>query len=255
MTVARSAGVGHETINPGSELTFQAPTLPALMPAKIRALLRATLQAWMQWRMTRGFGISEGMFAEDELGPETQNFRAAQVKKWEQIKTWRDDYYNDARKFTDAATALRAADKYVRPDVRTFVFDLLTRVPAGELPDFVRKFPETWPETTEALLNEPVIPAMIQRSFPKRQQAQHIDELTRKIAEDDAAWGKALYEVAEATGVALQKVGEAVGDGVSGAAEALGGFGRALAWVPVILASAVGVGAVVVGVSYARRRL
>lgn len=187
---------------------------------------------------------------EDELGPETTNFRKAQQEKWDFIRAARDDYFNDAKKYTDAGTALRAADKYIRPEVRIFVFDLFSRVPPGELAEFVRRFPPTWPDATEVLLSETVIPAMIGRSFPHRQQAQNVDAVTVAVAKDDAAWGKALDTMAEATGTALKAVGGAVEGGLNAA----GDFARTLAWVPVVLAGGLAIGATVIGVTYVLKK-
>lgn len=181
---------------------------------------------------------------EDETSPETLNFRASQLEKWAWIGDKREDYLADALKYApDAGKAVEAANAHVRGATRAFVFDTLSRVPAGELPDFLRKFPRSWTDNTEVLLGEGVVPSMIARSFPKRQQAEQLDDLSVEVAADNAKWSKALGDFADATGTALQEAGQTAAD-----------VARTVAWTPVVLAAGVGLAAIAMGVTYVYKR-
>lgn len=181
---------------------------------------------------------------DDELSEETQAYRASQLEKWDFLIAQHADYLADAQKHTkDYAAASAAAGKYVRGSVRVFVLDLLSRVSPSELPEYLRRMSPTWPDTTEVLLGEVVVPQMVVRSFPHRQQAQQLDELTVAVAADNARWGKALDDFAEFTGQTIRDIGAVGGD-----------VARTVAWVPVILAGALGIGAAIAGVAYVFKR-
>lgn len=181
---------------------------------------------------------------DDELSEETQAYRASQLQKWDYLIAQHADYLADAQKYTeDYAAASAAAGKHVRGGVRVFILDVLTRVPAGELADYLRRMPPTWPDNTEVLLDDVVVPQMVVRSFPHRQQAQQLDELTVAVAEDNARWGKALDDFATYTGQTIRDIGAVGGD-----------VARTMAWVPVVLAGALGVGAAIAGVAYVFKR-
>lgn len=174
-----------------------------------------------------------------ELSPATAAWRDSRRALWAAINAAKDDYFNDAKKYTTPENAARAAGKHVRGDVRSFFSDLITRIPAGELPAFLRKIPPTWPEETEILLNEPTVDTMIGRSFPVREEAAQLDILSTKVAEDDAAWNSWLNKFADQTGQALREAAK-------GGADAAKNFATGLGWLPV----AVVAGATVVGLAY-----
>lgn len=170
-----------------------------------------------------------------ELSPATKNWRESRVKLWQAINASFTDYRDDAAKYTTMDKALIAAGKHVRGDVRAFVSDLLTRVPAAELPTYLRKFPPNWPDETEILLNEPAVLGLISRSFPVKAQAEKLDDLTVKVAADNALWSKWLDNYSEATGQVFVELAKG-GSGVA----------VALSWIPVAAVAA----AAVVGVAY-----
>lgn len=180
---------------------------------------------------------------DDEMSPETQNFRAAQQAKWDSFVAARQAYIDQGSKYSnDIGKVITAANLSIRPSTRVFLFDTFTRVPPGELADLLRALPPTWGDTTEELLGGTQVPAMIKRSFPHRQQAQNLDEVTLAVAADDASWSKALGDLASTTGTVLSSVAGGVGT-----------VARILAWLPAVAVGTAGVVAAVVGVAYVRR--
>lgn len=236
------------------------PRIAELLPPPVR--MEVVRRASLAGRPPRSAAMEQGLL--DQV-PETLAWRAEQKKLWTALTAARDEYRADALKHGATAVAAEAAaGKHVRGDVRVVIGTLLVRAPAKAVAQFIADGPRDWGIETERLLGAgPVVPALIDQAFPKPEWAKNIDNLEKKLAEDDASWAKyvdgALVVLGDAASTAKDAVwgvgstlGEVATDVSGGVGGLLGGLGKGLSWLPIGL-GIVGVGAVAVVLSTRRR--
>lgn len=199
-----------------------------------------------------------------ETAPETANYRKSQLQAWGQIQRKYDDYIASAVKHgASKAQAEEAAGREARGSVRWIVGESLAHAPGEVAAKFVTAAPREWGTRAEILLDaDPVVPALIARTYPVATWAAKVDTLTRQVAEDNAAWQGWVERMLPALvpfGVAnnamssifglVDNVGKGIGGLGEGIGDAASGFGKALSYLPLAL-GAVGLGAALLGLGY-----
>ncbi|MEZ4437087.1 MAG: hypothetical protein R3F65_32220 [bacterium] len=163
---------------------------------------------------------------EMETLPQTANYRAERQQLWTTLRQKYEEYVARAQQHgASEAAAQEAAARSFRGEVNLFVGELLTHARKDDVAAFVLAAPREWGARGELLLADPAVPGLIGRSFPVGAWVDRYDEISRKVASDDAQWGawlgKRLDQLGQAGAAAadrafgvVEAVSKGVGDGV-----------------------------------------
>lgn len=166
-------------------------------------------------------------------------YRAEQSALWKILQKKRDEYVSRARQHgAPDETALEAAGRYIRGEVRVFVDHLLLHLREQHAGAFVKAAPREWGYRTELLLDaDPLVPSYIGESFPVAAWAVQLDAAEREAiqlarAERNADWGpwlmKRMERMGEVGAGAVEHVFGAVGDIGTGIGTGIGEIGTGI---------------------------
>jgi hypothetical protein len=207
---------------------------------------------------------------EMETLPQTTNYRAERQKLWELIRQKHTEYVMRAQQHGASPTAAAdAAGRSFRGEVNLFLGELLTHSRKDDVLAFLMNAPREWGARSELLLDaDPLIPSLIARSFPVDAWADHFEEISKRVADDNKKWstwltarldqvGQTYAETAARVFGVVETVGQDVGAGIGGLGQGLGGglgsVGDGIGKAVMIGVGALSVGAVVVGGIYLLR--